>query len=157
MIDRQTLVVVLRSYGFLWVHPAEGQSQAETGYTTLMISTEYLNPTDSFYTKRINIFRIIHENPSKIKSGKCKDPKKNVPWKCNLFKHRHFSYLCSVYHKKVPNSPMWGGDCDYCPGTDWTAYESRMWAEFHYSPQVRCISCKENQISKENQTYGQTV
>lgn len=48
-------------------------------------------------------------------------------------------------------------DCDYCPGTDWTAYESRMWAEFHYSPQVRCISWKENEISKENHTYGQTV
>lgn len=30
MIDRQTLVVVLRSYGFPWVHLTESQSQAET-------------------------------------------------------------------------------------------------------------------------------
>lgn len=54
MIDRQTLVVVSRSYGFLWVNLTESQSQAETSYTTLMISTEYQNPTDSFYMCKKN-------------------------------------------------------------------------------------------------------
>lgn len=43
-------------------------------------------------------------------------------------------------------------DCDYCPGTDWTGYERRMWAESHFSTQaqVHFFCWEEGEIYKKD-------